>query len=343
MIYSGSTNEELLKEIDSKNELIESIYKLLEVITQSTDLSIIYNELLSLALSTIENADYGSLLIHDENNIYRFACLNGFDIEKFKDLKLRIEETSLYRETEGRMDKTCIVNEIFKYNSNFFKNSDAEKFEEASGIDVKTTISVPIRIGGDVIAILNLDSKEKNAFDEKDKRNLELFAMVTNNVIRINYLITNQDYINNHDELTGVYNRRYFKQKIDEALLEGKPFQLAILDLDNLKTINDNYGHIFGDHYLKVFAEHASKVVEKYGIFSRFGGDEFNIIVNEGMDKILEEISNELDKVSTGLDYSIKYSGGVSSYPFDGSDYDELLKTADGRMYEEKYKKKNNL
>jgi len=333
--------KDLIQEIEAKDSLIESIYNLLEVITKASDLSYIYDKILEIAIYTIKEANFGSLLVLNENNIYEFTCMYGYDINKFKDIKLKPEETSLYRETNGLMNKTCIFKEIFKYNDEFFNSVNVLKIQSISKIDIKTTISVPIRFDDRVIAILNLDSTKEMAFNENDKRNLELFAMETSNFIKIKHLLDVQEYINNHDELTGVYNKRYNKKIVIDKINNNEPFEMIVIDLDNLKRINDNFGHIFGDFYIKEFAQTVYTIVKKYGVFSRFGGDEFNIIVSKNSVEILREVESEIKKKSVINKLDIQYSYGIASFPKDGDSYDELFRVADGRMYEIKNKKKN--
>ncbi len=244
------TKDDLLRELDSKNELIESIYNLLEVVTQINDLTVMYDKILEIALHTIKNANYGSLFVHEKGDIFVFACVIGFNKDTFKDMSFNIEETSMYKETNGLMDRTCIVNDIFNHNKDFFKTSTDAGIKEVGDIGIKTTIMVPIKFKDKVIAILNLDSTIANAFNDIDKRNLELFAMESSNIIRINHLLSTQKHLSNHDELTRIYNRRYYKHKIDQSLL--------------IEVINDSYGHIFGDEYIKFFADTVNSVVSKY-------------------------------------------------------------------------------
>jgi diguanylate cyclase (GGDEF)-like protein len=335
------TKVELLKELESKNDLIESIYNLLEVVTQTNELIVMYDKILEIAIHTIKNATYGSLFVKDKGDYFVIACVSGFNRDTFKDMRFNIEETSMYKETNGLMDQTCIVNDIFNYNKDFFSTSTDSAIKEIDDVAIKTTIMVPIRFQNKVIAILNLDSTKKNAFDDVDKHNLELFAMETSNIIRINHLLSTSNYLSTHDELTKVFNRRYYKQLVNKSLEIGDKFQMALLDIDNLKNVNDNYGHIFGDYFIKTFAEIVDSVISKYGVFSRFGGDEFNIIVPSNIEDILDEVNFKILESTMINELKISYSYGIANYPDDGKDYDELFKVADSRMYKNKKIKKN--
>ncbi len=155
------------------------------------------------------------------------------------------------------------------------------------------------------------------------------------------------DRLASHDSLTGLYNRRFFLDRLDHALAHAKRTngQLALLfiDLDNFKTINDGLGHAAGDFVLRTLAQGLKSVVREVDTVARMGGDEFIILIDEidNVDgllvvahKVLETLSQpvrrgEMDLVSGA-------SIGVSRYPSDGENADELIAAADQAMYRAK-------
>src|SRR3989344_225959 len=123
------------------------------------------------------------------------------------------------------------------------------------------------------------------------------------------------------DEKTGVYNHKFFQTiaRIEfEKAKRGKPLSLLIIDIDNFKKLNDNYGHLFGDKILKKLAEVLKGGFRKYDVVARFGGEEFfvlfpetnlhksKIITNRLMRKIRSD--NLLKK------YFVTVSGGLVQY-----------------------------
>ena len=155
------------------------------------------------------------------------------------------------------------------------------------------------------------------------------------------------------DELTGLPNRRLFNDRFEVALsMAHRNHQLTaimFLDLDRFKQINDNLGHKIGDELLKVTAERLIGCVKEGDTVSRFGGDEFIVLLTE-MDsiqdviKVVEPISNvlsepyELDSRELHVTSSI----GVAIYPDDGENTDTLLKHADIAMYKAKDNGRNS-
>ncbi|MDG2866089.1 GGDEF domain-containing protein, partial [Vibrio parahaemolyticus] len=119
----------------------------------------------------------------------------------------------------------------------------------------------------------------RNAFDENDLKLMEFIQ--TNTEIAINNYIINHAnfYLATHDALTGVYNRSYFSQLFESfkerALRYNEIFHLVMFDLNNLKYINDNFGHIAGDEAIKTFAKRLSVIIRKSDVFARYAGDEF--------------------------------------------------------------------
>ena len=114
----------------------------------------------------------------------------------------------------------------------------------------------------------------------------------------------NQAYQNvvdiaNRDKLTQLYNRVYMDQKIDELVKENKPFAIVIADIDHFKKINDTYGHMVGDKVLESFAYVMKEHLDSDTIVSRWGGEEFLILIPncKNIDKVYTQIEQLRDKV----------------------------------------------
>lgn len=149
------------------------------------------------------------------------------------------------------------------------------------------------------------------------------------------------------DELTGLPTRMLFRQTLNAKLQKGLPSALCALyymDMDNLKTINDSFGHSYGDEAIHHFGEALQQVALPYGgLCSRYGGDEFLLFVENLPDeKTAETIAAELLKALTGkvekdgahLGYSA--SIGYSLYPLQTSNIDLAIQFADIALYEAK-------
>jgi len=149
--------------------------------------------------------------------------------------------------------------------------------------------------------------------------------------------------------LHGVFNRRRFYEAIKSAIKERtRKFALCVLDIDNFKLINDLYGHHIGDDVIEQISEVLIRNVKDGDYVSRFGGDEFVILFQydqvEEVDRFALELSERISRRMNNIsrDINLSVSVGVSLYPDDGQDYEELLKKADIALFQVKHNGKNN-
>jgi diguanylate cyclase (GGDEF)-like protein len=144
------------------------------------------------------------------------------------------------------------------------------------------------------------------------------------------------------DPLTGLMTRRIFGERYSKLFAkargEGKPLSLAIIDIDGLKGINDEYGHIVGDVALKMVADKIKELAGEGAITSRFGGDEFAILFpdteREQAFLTLERIRAEIEKQQVpraGVEITVR--GGLATYPVDGRSEREIMRKADQALY----------
>ncbi|KRQ87361.1 Cyclic di-GMP phosphodiesterase Gmr [Caloramator mitchellensis] len=150
-------------------------------------------------------------------------------------------------------------------------------------------------------------------------------------------------YYGTHDYLTGFYNRKFLLDKIEELINEDRKFALLYLDFDKFKHINDSFGHEAGDIILIETTKRIRNILQKDDVPARIGGDEFIIILTGDYEK--DEIMARGKAMLSVLNEPIEFSGkiiipslsiGVSSYPENGSNIEELIKKADKLMYEAK-------
>ncbi len=156
-----------------------------------------------------------------------------------------------------------------------------------------------------------------------------------------------------HDALTGLPNRTLFRDRLSQAIKYSsrhkKKFALLFIDLDRFKQINDSFGHQFGDAVLLEIAKRIKKELRSEDTLARFGGDEFVVIVRDIADKdaaekvaakVLASLKEPLHFYDNELYTSI--SIGVSLYPDDSKNEEDLLKYADSAMYRAKEEGRNN-
>ncbi len=150
------------------------------------------------------------------------------------------------------------------------------------------------------------------------------------------------------DFLTSLYNRAYYLGKMDNCIKDNTEFSIFNIDLNNFKSINDIYGHDVGDIVLKEVGKRFQSLEKKDIIFARFGGDEFAVLYkvtnSDKINKLGEEIKNVLNSpiIVSESEFLVSASIGVSRFPFDSKNKEDLLKLADMAMYHAKKSDKNN-
>ncbi len=190
----------------------------------------------------------------------------------------------------------------------------------------------------------------KLIMQEKDGKVLGVIEDVTEGIISKH----KTEYERDHDVLTHLFNRRAFesivKKKMEQGILGHSAF--VMWDLDNLKYINDTYGHEYGDRYIQKAASVLKKFTMYNIIVARMSGDEFYTFIYGYKEKndirkitneIRESLYNSFLKVPDGENIRIRASAGLAWYPGDSSKYDKLIKYSDFAMYEIKNKEKGNV
>lgn len=170
-----------------------------------------------------------------------------------------------------------------------------------------------------------------------------IIANVTKDVMEKNRIEYERDF----DTLTNVYNLGAFNREV-YLLLNREDLGVAALvmwDLDNLKFINDTYGHNFGDQYLQAFASTVTFLENDTYCFARRSGDEFYLFIyghdtkeeiEEKVYELYEHVKNRKLSLPDGKDFNIRVSAGVAWYPYDSDRLEELFRFADFTMYEAK-------
>ena len=156
------------------------------------------------------------------------------------------------------------------------------------------------------------------------------------------------------DALTGLYNRAFFvttmEQEIRRSDRMGRGFTMLMLDLDDLKPVNDTFGHQWGDRLLRTVADTIRRTVRFTDAAARYGGDEFVILLPEtdaaGGYVVGEKLRRDIAAVTlraAGRSFRSTVSVGLVTYPDDGSTIEALVAAADVAMYESKRRGKNRI
>lgn len=205
---------------------------------------------------------------------------------------------------------------------------------ETGAIDFIAKPFVPSVILSRVGRVLELEDLRKSLADRLEEKTQEVTEIKTRS---------------RQDALTGLWNRAYTEENVNRLISEGVAGALLMIDMDNFKAINDNYGHIAGDKTLMMFAQTLEKYAGDGDILCRIGGDEFVVFVNGLTSK--SEISNLASDIISDLCFKLEeckfetnssVSIGIAQTPEDGMDFTKLYNCADKALYYVKQNGKNS-
>lgn len=221
-----------------------------------------------------------------------------------------------------------------------------------AGIPIQALFAFPIVVAGEVAGALMVTTPNSQALPESD---LQIMNSITTqagvalqNLASLNEVKQQADT----DGLTGLYNRRYFNEKLEElvnrAREDGSSLSLIMIDVDNFKKYNDTYGHPAGDQLLKTVATVIGDAVREGDIVTRYGGEEFAVILSltgrETALQIAERIRIAVANIPAGgIKSPVTVSLGVGTIPEHATDRAGLIEFADQSLYHSKQSGKNRV
>ncbi|MDN6980402.1 GGDEF domain-containing protein [Vibrio cholerae] len=151
------------------------------------------------------------------------------------------------------------------------------------------------------------------------------------------------------DELTGAFNRRHFKEQVQQKLKQSKQKSMvALVDIDHFKQINDSYGHDIGDSVITYVVRHLESLALTECLVARYGGEEFAIFARENdFERVSQALDSVRDAISVGFHVEqqpLKVSVSIGAVIFESShEYGEVLRQADKALYQAKQQGRNRI
>ncbi len=217
----------------------------------------------------------------------------------------------------------------------------------------RSELAVPLKVEGEVIGVLDAEATEPEAFREEETRTLSVIAQQVAAVIQTLRLYEETRHLAITDSLTGLRNRRHFLAQLEEHVHRadryGESLALLLLDCDQLKEINDRYGHHLGDRALETVGDLLRSTLRETDETARIGGDEFAALLLNADRELTERVTERLRAGIEDLriltdeddDVEVTISTGIASLPGDARDARTLLRRADEALYLAKRKGRN--
>jgi diguanylate cyclase (GGDEF)-like protein/putative nucleotidyltransferase with HDIG domain len=234
----------------------------------------------------------------------------------------------------------------------------APEFKEISEVERKSLdgpgigLLFPIKSKGNLIGILALSKKQSGGSYSTDDMDLLVTVASEAGVVMENAQLYARAKERAHtDELTGLFNHRYFHERLDEEISRcsrfGDIFSLLFLDMDLFKAYNDIYGHLAGDDMLKQIGQYIKSSIRGIDMAFRYGGDEFTVILPqaslEDSCKVAERIRKRIEVDMDSKGAPLTCSLGIASWPTDGVMREEIIQAADASLYYAKQMGRNRI
>lgn len=291
-----------------------------------------------------------------------FVVFRTDDIEQYviEIFWLGVPSKKIQKEMEAHAKVMVSTNSIFEGGSVFKVN---HTFTSKEPLEVQTRIKTQSKsllletpkIGGVVGLGVETFPPKDSSRSVVVESVLTTLVNVIGSIKAINKFTKELEYYATRDPLTHLYNQRVFTEMLTYEVVRAKShnysFGLLMIDFDNFKLINDQYGHAFGDEVLQNFALQIKTVLQEGDIFARYGGDEFCVILPErDLDAVITVAKQVLDAtlgmkmISPKADtVTMACSVGISLYPDHADNKEDLFMVADNMLYRVKDSGKNAL
>ena len=219
-------------------------------------------------------------------------------------------------------------------------------------IQLQSALVCPLTVANEVIGTIAVFHRDSGSYSEDHRRVLDQVAHQAASVVH-NALVFERTHEQAFkDGLTGLANPRALQfqvaRELGRARRTSSQFSLILLDLDDFKTINDEYGHLAGDRALQEVARVLQQTTRPYDTCIRYGGDEFVVLLSscgrpeadERRRRLQEAVAAIPLHAENGREIALRVSAGASVFPDDGETYERLLARADRRMYRNKAESK---
>jgi diguanylate cyclase (GGDEF)-like protein len=337
-----------LKKLQKSLHNISILYNISQAVNFIDDLKRLLRVILNKALDTID-AEKGSLMLYNfTENVLQTKVVYGLADKNLEtEINNGLIECNKIKVGEGIagtvfVEKKSIISNLGKNDPRFINMGDE--------LNISSLLCVPLISKGEPIGVINITNKKNGKlFNKQDLEFIE--ALANQAAIAIDNAKLYE--LATKDGLTKLYIYRHFYTLLETELKRSARYNhemtLLMMDIDNFKHINDTYGHPVGDQVLREIANCISQTVRKIDISSRYGGEEFTVILPETNLKDARIIAERLRKNISSINVHTKegvaiaptISIGMSEYPSCALDEQTLIELADVALYNAKNSGKN--
>ena len=330
-VAASMEKEYFHEQLQEQDKEITLINRLTTIITSSVSIQEIFEGFVQ-ELKKVVDVDWASIALIDGNELYFSAQSSTIGFAWQTGERIPLEGTA----TEyACREKQAVYESDLKRSHRFWT------WESHLQLGIRSVVYLPLTIKDECIGSLIVASHHPEVFTAKQIRLLEQVALQIATPIENAQLYARAEQRSRIDELTGLFNRRHFEERLKEEIGRharyGDVFSLLLLDLDNFKTYNDIYGHPAGDILMNQIGKIIKGSVRSADQAFRYGGDEFAVILPRAAvddayvvaERVRLRIAGEMEEKEIAVTCSL----GLASYPSDGVISGELITVADTALY----------
>ncbi|KKM10873.1 hypothetical protein SY88_11270 [Clostridiales bacterium PH28_bin88] len=339
-------NQRLYQELQERERQARVLYELTAAFNSTLDPQEILRALAEKTMQALQASSCEVGLV-DEDEL-SWAIVRGLPEDAIKSLRFKEGEGIVGRAWQTRQIQ--VVKDLSTDSMTLYR-------ETAVSLGLRSMICVPIVLSDEVLGILEACTSEVREYTPDEIALLGVFAaqaaVAINNARNFQEIKRAKEKIeemSQRDFLTGLYNRQFFeslyRKEIERAQRYHRPVTVAMMDLDDLKRINDIYGHQMGDAVLAAVGEVLRQTLRQVDLAGRYGGDEIVVAFPETelgeARRAIKRIREALERINSEgrFPFSVRLSIGLS---YACGDYSGLLQAADEEMYKDKQGKAGRL
>ena len=330
------SNHSLLMMLQQHTDELDTLKKLSLNLTSSLNLPTVLDAVVTEAMRLVQNAQSAHIFLYNLDGHLEFGAALYDNGTRNQPVSIPRREGLTYM--VARSGEQIVVEDM--KNHPLYKDSPGEW--EGS------VIGIPLKFNDNVVGVMNLSKSVTGGFTSSELRLLGLLAdqaAVAISNASLHQLVSTQAYT---DTVTGLPNRRsldeHLEQEVYNARRNGYFFAVIMMDLDEFKDVNDNYGHAIGDQVLRLMSNYLATLLRSTDFLVRYGGDEFTLILSKTdppaarlvMEKVLEKVKNFSFDAPNGNKIKLGLSAGIAFYPLHARTPADLLHASDDALYEAK-------
>lgn len=333
-------------EIESKQKMISVYHELTKTLSATLNFKQVLRKVREKSFNLLPCMAFSLYLFNEERGLLEFVPISKNDEI--------IPTNRVYRTGEG-IPGVVYEKERFLLLNHPFEPQIKKLLSNHYPVEIEGLCCIPLEFKDRILGVMEaVNKKDGQKFDDSDRVVLQILADNAAIAIENSRLYQKVEKLTIVDDLTQLYNYRYFNMVLVREFRRAErflsPLSLLFLDLDGFKNVNDVYGHMIGSLVLKDIAKVIKSTVRIIDIVARFGGDEFTVILPstgfDGAELVAQRIWRKIESYrfpDPKISIQVSVSIGISSFPEHVQTVDQLLKVADKAMYTIKENRKNDM